>query len=224
MGKIFSSTLEDRLGYRPSDCFETFPFPNHWETDPTLEAIGKEYYEYRTALMIRNNQGLTDTYNRFHNPQETNPEILHLRDLHHQIDRAVLTAYGWDTLETPCGFALDYLDLDEAKLPPVAQERIASGDLFFPTTAEATAFDNLIQSTLKTRKKLPWRYRWSPDIHDEILALLLDLNQTRHNDEVRGGPKAKTGKTTAKKPSNKTPKAIKQLDLIPPETEQLEIL
>ncbi|NJK64342.1 MAG: endonuclease domain-containing protein, partial [Synechococcaceae cyanobacterium SM2_3_1] len=31
-----------------------------------LEAIGKTYYDYRADLMIRNNQGLTDTYNRFH--------------------------------------------------------------------------------------------------------------------------------------------------------------
>ena len=225
--RFFSSSLKDDLGYRPSDCFETFPFPENGETDPTLEAIGKTYYDYRAALMIRNNQGLTDTYNRFHNPQETNPEILHLRDLHHQIDRAVLTAYGWDTLETPCGFALDYLDLDEAKLPPEAQTRIASGELHFNTTDEATAFDNLIQSTLKTRKKLPWRYRWSPDIHDEILALLLDLNQTRHNDEVRGGPHGKKptkGNAKAKKPTSKTPKATKQLDLIPPATEQLDLL
>jgi hypothetical protein len=225
--RFFGSSMKDDLRYTPSDCFETFPFSANWETDPTLEAIGKTYYDYRAALMRRNNQGLTDTYNRFHDPQETNPEILHLRDLHHQMDRAVLTTYGWETLDTPCGFALDYLDLDETKLPPEAQTRIASGELHFNTTAEATAFDNLIQSTLKTRKKLPWRYRWSPDIHDEILARLLDLNQTRHNDEVRGGPPGKKptkGNAKAKKPTSKNPKATKQLDLIPPATEQLDLL
>ncbi len=228
--RFFGSSMKDDLRYTPSDCFETFPFPADWETDPTLEAIGKTYYDYRAALMLRNNQGLTDTYNRFHDPQETHPEILHLRTLHHQMDRTVLTTYGWDTLATPCGFALDYLDLDEAKLPPEAQDRIASGDLFFPTTAEATAFDNLIQSTLKTRKKLPWRYRWSPDIHDEILARLLDLNQTRYNAEVLGGKKEEGRKKRETKKGAKpkagkgaVPQRDKQIELIPGAIEQLDV-
>ncbi|MGL4620093.1 hypothetical protein [Chroococcidiopsis sp.] len=29
--------------------------------------------------MVRNNQGLTDTYNRFHDPDENHPDILKLR-------------------------------------------------------------------------------------------------------------------------------------------------
>lgn len=31
--RMFSSTLKDDLAYIPSDCFETFPFPEDWETD-----------------------------------------------------------------------------------------------------------------------------------------------------------------------------------------------
>ena len=62
--------MEDRLRYTPSDCFETFPFPESWETDAALEAAGREYYEFRAALMVRNNEGLTKTYNRFHDPDE----------------------------------------------------------------------------------------------------------------------------------------------------------
>ena len=63
--------MKDDLRYTPSDCFETFPFPADFETDPALEAAGKEYYEFRAALMVRNNEGLTKTYNRFHDPDET---------------------------------------------------------------------------------------------------------------------------------------------------------
>ncbi len=239
--RFFGSSLEDRLRYTPSDCFETFPFPENWETDPTLETIGKAYYDYRAALMIRNNQGLTDTYNRFHDPQETDPEIHHLRDLHSQMDQAVLTAYGWtEHLETddqghiPCGFALDYLDIETDNLPPNLQDRIASGDLHWADPAQAAAFDNQIQASLKKRKKLPWRYRWPEAIHDEILARLLDLNQTRYEAEIRGGlhGKKKTGKAKAKakppakaKPSkNTSPKPSKQLNLIPPAIEQLDLL
>ena len=63
--------------------------------DLALEAIGKTCYEFRAALMIRNNEGLTKTYNRFHNPDERSSDILQLRSLHARMDRAVLDAYGW---------------------------------------------------------------------------------------------------------------------------------
>ena len=66
--------------------------------DPALEAIGKTYYELRAALMIKNNEGLTKTYNRFHNPEEHSSDILRLRDLHAEMDRAVLDAYGWSDI------------------------------------------------------------------------------------------------------------------------------
>ena len=43
--RFFGSSMKDDLRYTPSDCFETFPFPEDWETHPTLEAAGKAYYE-----------------------------------------------------------------------------------------------------------------------------------------------------------------------------------
>ena len=48
--RFFGSSLEDRLLYTPSDCFETFPFPENWETHPALEAAGEAYYDFRAAL------------------------------------------------------------------------------------------------------------------------------------------------------------------------------
>ena len=82
--------MKDDLRYTPSDCFETFPFPPGWTSDPTLEAVGRAYYEHRAALMVRNNEGLTKTYNRFHDPYERDPGIERLRELHAEMDRAVL--------------------------------------------------------------------------------------------------------------------------------------
>ena len=64
-------------------------------------------YDFRASLMIRNNEGLTKTYNRFHNPDERDPDILKLRDLHAAMDRAVLKAYGWHDISTDCEFLLD---------------------------------------------------------------------------------------------------------------------
>ena len=111
--RFFGSSMKDDLRYTPSDCFETFPFPEGWETHPDLEAAGKEYYNFRAALMIENDEGLTKTYNRFHDPYENDPRIARLRELHAAMDRAVLDAYGWSDLPTDCDFLLDY-EIDEA--------------------------------------------------------------------------------------------------------------
>ena len=62
--------------------------------------------------MIEYNEGLTKTYNRFHDPSETSPPIRQLRDHHAAMDRAVLNAYGWPDIPTDCEFHLDY-EIDE---------------------------------------------------------------------------------------------------------------
>ena len=108
----FGSSMKDDLRYTPSDCFETFPFPKDWKIRPDLEGVGKAYYEFRAALMIRNDEGMTKTYNRFHDPYEEDSDILELRRLHEAMDRAVLNAYGWTDFPTDCEFLLDY-EIDE---------------------------------------------------------------------------------------------------------------
>jgi hypothetical protein len=57
-------------------------------------------------------EGLTRTYNRFHDPHERDPDILRLRELHAAMDRAVLDAFGWHDIPTDCVFRLDY-EIDE---------------------------------------------------------------------------------------------------------------
>jgi hypothetical protein len=110
--RFLSSSMKDDLNYSPSDCFETFPFPEGWEDSVALEQAGKAYYEFRAELMVKNNQGLTDTYNRFHDQDERDADILKLRELHAAMDRAVLHAYGWADISTDCDYLLDY-DIDE---------------------------------------------------------------------------------------------------------------
>ena len=106
--RFFASSFKDDLRYTPSDCFETFPFSPNWDSDSTLEPIGKEYYEFRADMMIRKKEGLTKTYNRFHDPEERDADILKLREVHDAMDRAVLEAYGWTDLKPCCEFILDY--------------------------------------------------------------------------------------------------------------------
>jgi hypothetical protein len=105
---LFGSTLEERQAYTPTDCFETFPFPSNWGNNETLERVGKVYYEFRAELMVHNDEGLTKTYNRLHDPDERDPDILRLSELHGAMDRAVLDAYGWTDLKPTCEFILDY--------------------------------------------------------------------------------------------------------------------
>ena len=110
----YSGALETRLRYSPSDCFETFPFPQGlWRTtNQPLADIGQRYHEHRRQLMLRLWLGLTDIYNLFHNrdltpafvaktsgkPAEAEngyQGILQLRALHRELDEAILAAYGW---------------------------------------------------------------------------------------------------------------------------------
>ena len=111
--RFFGSSMKDDLRYTPSDCFETYPFPDGYELNTTLEAVGKEYYDFRAALMIRNNEGLTKTYNRFHDPNELSPDVVRLRELHDAMDRAVLDAYGWHDIQPVCEFFPEFDEEEE---------------------------------------------------------------------------------------------------------------
>ncbi len=106
--RFHMSSLKDDLAYTPTSCFETFPFSREWDTEQSLEIVGDDYYNYRKRLMVESEEGLTDSYNRFHDPEEQDPGILRLRELHADMDRAVLHAYGWDDVPTDCEFVEDY--------------------------------------------------------------------------------------------------------------------
>ncbi|HEY7326592.1 MAG TPA: DNA methyltransferase [Gemmataceae bacterium] len=174
--RFLSTTLKDDLQYTPSLCFETFPFPEKIETDSklNLEAMGKEYYEFRASLMVKNNEGLTKTYNRFHDPSETAPDILKLRELHATMDRIVLNAYDWHDLKPTCEFLLDYEDDEED--------------------------DDGGQTR---RRKKPWRYRWPDEFRDEVLARLLELNKQRAEIERVSGSAAEAAKKKSSKGTRK---------------------
>jgi len=192
--RFFSSSMKDDLRYTSSDCFENYPFPEPPNCGGKMENAGREYYKFRAALMVRTNEGLTKTYNRFHDPEEASPDILKLRELHAAMDRAVLDAYGWTDIPTDCEFLLDYDDEDDD---------------------EAT-------SKGRQRKK-PWRYRWPDAIRDEVLARLLKLNAERAEQERLAGlaasPAKPIKKSSGAKPGRK-PKAD-STGLVPPQPDLL---
>ncbi|MCP9880689.1 N-6 DNA methylase [Cyanobium sp. A1C-AMD] len=206
--RFLCSSFKDDLRYSPSDCFENFPLPplNYGSGSPQdgCSLVGKSYYKYREFLMVDNSEGLTKTYNRFHDPAETSSDLLELRCLHSEMDQAVLQAYGWSDVPTACGFGLDYLDTeDDAQLPDALQEHIDSGELFFWDPKDALDFQGQLQAygAITGRRKLPWRYRWPDAVRDDVLARLLALNAERYAEEVAQGLHGKAGKKPATDPA-----------------------
>ena len=89
------------IRYTPSDCLATFPFP---AKVAGLEDTGARYHEHRRGLMQTRQEGLTKTYNRFHDRGEKSEDIARLRALHEEMDQAVAAAYGWSDLDLGHGF------------------------------------------------------------------------------------------------------------------------
>ncbi|KRV49016.1 hypothetical protein AQ490_22145 [Wenjunlia vitaminophila] len=98
-----SSTLETRVRYTPSDVFETLIRPPLTEE---LRVAGTRLDAHRRQVMLAKNIGLTETYNLFHDPLCEVSEIVELRRLHEEVDRATVAAYGWHDLLGDVGSAL----------------------------------------------------------------------------------------------------------------------
>jgi hypothetical protein len=90
-----ASTLETRIRYTPSDCFETFPQP---ELTDAVRQAGASLDAYRRQLMLDRWEGLTVICNGVHNPKEEASDLAGLRRLHVVLDHAVAAAYGWQDL------------------------------------------------------------------------------------------------------------------------------
>jgi hypothetical protein len=97
----YASSMRTDIRYTPSDCFETFPFPARLTG---LDAVGERYHAHRREVMLARQEGLTKTYNHFHDPEEASDDIRKLRELHVEMDRAVAAAYGWADLDPGHGF------------------------------------------------------------------------------------------------------------------------
>jgi hypothetical protein len=106
--QMMGTTLGDAQRYTTL-CFDTFPRPSG-DVRAELQQAGKRCYDFRAHVMKSKNEGLTKTYNRFHDPEACDSEILELRQLHGAMDRAVLDAYGWTDLQPRLDFILDYDD------------------------------------------------------------------------------------------------------------------
>jgi hypothetical protein len=100
-----SSRMKLDLNFSPSDAVETFPFPSP-EVLAGLQTLGREYLDGRREVMLdpANPIGLTKLYNRFHDADDVDPRIVRLREMHREIDAAVMRAYGWADLDLGHGY------------------------------------------------------------------------------------------------------------------------
>jgi hypothetical protein len=155
----YSSTLETRLNYSPSDCFETFPFPPFSASSVSSVAnLGEQYHEHRRQIMLVRQEGLTKTYNRFHDPDETSADIQTLRQLHVEMDNAVAAAYGWSDVDLGHGFhqtkqGLCYTISEAARREVLARLLQLNHERYAEEVRQGLHEKKKPRNTRKTRKK-----------------------------------------------------------------------
>jgi len=93
-----SSKLKSDLRYSHSDCFETFPLPEHVRNLEDLERIGSEFHASRDAYLKARRIGLTGFYQMFHDPETKDHELDSVRNLQVSLDKEVLKSYAYGDL------------------------------------------------------------------------------------------------------------------------------
>ncbi|BCB86606.1 type IIL restriction-modification enzyme MmeI [Phytohabitans suffuscus] len=100
----YGSGMRSDPRYTPSDVFETFPRPQ--PTD-RLEQAGRVLDNERRAIMARRGLGLTKLYNLVNEAglsDSADQDAARMRELHVELDRAVLDAHGWTDIALEHGF------------------------------------------------------------------------------------------------------------------------
>ena len=139
---------------------------------------GKEYYQFRAKIMIEENIGITDLYNLFHDPKDSNKNINKLRKLHIKLDLLVIQLYGWKNfLNIDYGFNIDYLDFDEdLNLSKELKSKIDNEDLFFKDAETACNFQDQFKLETSSKRRIAWNFGYSPEIREKIIGNLLHKN------------------------------------------------
>ena len=123
--------------------------------------------------MVANDEGMTRTYNRFHDIYEADPRVVELRDLQAAMDRAVLDAYGWTDVPTECAFFLDY-EIDEStwgrkkkpyryRWPDAVRDEVLARLLAL--NADRAAYEARAGVNLRTPVAKPKKEPYSPTKH-----------------------------------------------------------
>ena len=97
----YTSTLETRTRYNPTDVFLSYPLPNYSDL---VELNAIKFEDRLTVFMAQNSIGLTEALNALHDPCCTDRHLCDLREVVTSLDNSVLSAYGWTDLDPAHGF------------------------------------------------------------------------------------------------------------------------
>jgi hypothetical protein len=119
----YTSTMRADINYSPSDVFLTFPRP---DSTPELEEAGRVLDTERREIMVRRSLGITKLYNLINDPSisdASDHDVARLRQIHADIDRAAITAYGWGDIAIEHGF-YTYRQLTRWSVSPAARVEV----------------------------------------------------------------------------------------------------
>jgi hypothetical protein len=105
----YSGRMQKDLSFTPATAYLTLAFPEK-DKRVELDRIGRSYEELRNKIISLKGWSYTKLYNCFHDPRDSDPAVVELRDLHKHIDLCVLAAYGWKKTQLTHDFyELDHL-------------------------------------------------------------------------------------------------------------------
>lgn len=177
--RALGSSMKTDLRYATSDCFQNFAFPSSdpRTEHPRLESLGERLDSSRSAFMLDHQVGLTTTYNLLlgfdlesiqadadhrHHAPATDPRLAELRELHLELDRAVLATYAENLAASNDPNERELAGLFSAiEVPPYLDPRLPN---------------------LTPEQKLALER-----FNDEVLDALMALNEVRATQERRGG-------------------------------------
>ncbi|WP_130796424.1 Eco57I restriction-modification methylase domain-containing protein [Streptomyces otsuchiensis] len=119
----YGTTMRIDPTYTPSTIFETFP---RLGGNQQLAEIGELLDTDRREIMLRRDLGLTKLYNLVNDPAITDapdPDVARLRQIHVELDHAVMAAYGWDDVPLEHGFHT-YRQMQRWTVSPAARVEI----------------------------------------------------------------------------------------------------
>ncbi|MGJ8720437.1 MAG: DNA methyltransferase [Salinibacterium amurskyense] len=116
----FGSGMRNDPRYTPSDVFETLPRPR---LNERLDQAGLRLHQERGSIMVSRGVGLTSLYNLVNSTDIDDRDICRLREIHVEVDCAVLEAYGWDDITTDHGF-YTYRQMERFTVSPAARVEV----------------------------------------------------------------------------------------------------
>ncbi|HEX8876111.1 MAG TPA: hypothetical protein VF777_05135 [Phycisphaerales bacterium] len=95
--RCYASSLETRVRYTVTDCFETFPLPDE-RLMCSIDVVGMEFFQHVAVSIATTPAGITAFLNGLHDASIRDTKVTRARDLLSTLDPAVVAAYGWDDL------------------------------------------------------------------------------------------------------------------------------